>query len=185
MDCRNPIWRKGVVPVSPEGEGWLRESRPAPVRGAGVHRRDRVTPGNFGDRWQGKGDRAHHVMIATAFYFLFRLEPAPCLLSLLADQDPLVVEAARLAKVRIAKMNASGPSLTMARASASENPGPIWLRTDSRVSSASMLGMEQLHHAKVHFATATEALFKQSLLTEIHIRPRQSANELRSLNDRP
>ena len=51
----------GVVPVSPEGEGWLRESRPDPVRAAGVHRRDRVTPGNFGDRWQGKGDRAHHV----------------------------------------------------------------------------------------------------------------------------
>jgi hypothetical protein len=32
----------------------------------------------------------------------------------------------------------------MARASASENPSPIWLSTVSRVSSAYMLGMEQL-----------------------------------------
>jgi len=41
-----------------------------------------------------------------------------------------------------------------------------------------MLGMEQLHHAQVHFATAAEALFKQSLLAELHIRPRQSAEGL-------
>jgi hypothetical protein len=66
----------------------------------------------------------------------------------------------------------------MARASASENPGQIWLRTDSRVSSASMLGMEQLHHAQVHFATAAETLFKQSITTEIHNRTRQSAEGL-------
>jgi hypothetical protein len=42
-----------------------------------------------------------------------------------------------------------------------------------------MLGMEQLHHAQVHFATAAEALFKQSMRTKIHIRPRQSAEGLR------
>ena len=48
----------------------------------------------------GSTDCVHR--IATAFYFQFRLEPAPCLLSLLADQDPLVVEAARLALVIIA-----------------------------------------------------------------------------------
>jgi hypothetical protein len=41
-----------------------------------------------------------------------------------------------------------------------------------------MLGMEQLHHAQVHFATAAEALFKQSMRTKIHIRPRQSAEGL-------
>jgi len=34
-----------------------------------------------------------------------------------------------------------------------------------------MLGMEQLHHAQVHFATAAEMLFKQSMLAELHIRP--------------
>ena len=48
----------------------------------------------------GSTDCVHR--IATAFYFLFRLEPAPCLLSLLADHDSLVVEAARLALVIIA-----------------------------------------------------------------------------------
>jgi hypothetical protein len=42
-----------------------------------------------------------------------------------------------------------------------------------------MLGMKQHHHAQVHFATAAEKLFKQSLLTEIYIHPRQSAEELR------
>jgi len=76
--------------------------------------------------------------------------------------------ATRLAKVRIAKMDASGPSSTMARASASENPGPIWLRTDSRVSSASMLGMEQRLHDQVHFATAAEGHFKQLMTAKIH-----------------
>jgi hypothetical protein len=43
-----------------------------------------------------------------------------------------------------------------------------------------MLGMEQLHHAQVHFATAAEALFKQSMRTKIHIRPRQSAEGLQT-----
>ena len=32
--------------------------------------------------------------------------------------------------------------------------------------SASMLGMEQLHHAQIHFATAGELLFEQSKTTE-------------------
>jgi hypothetical protein len=41
-----------------------------------------------------------------------------------------------------------------------------------------MLGMEQLHHAQVHFATAAETLFKQSITTEIHNRTRQSAEGL-------
>jgi hypothetical protein len=41
-----------------------------------------------------------------------------------------------------------------------------------------MLGMEQLQHAQIHFATAAEMLFKQSLLAELHIRPRQSAEGL-------
>lgn len=41
-----------------------------------------------------------------------------------------------------------------------------------------MLGMDQLQHAKIHFATASEALLKQSLLTEIHNHPRQSAEGL-------
>jgi hypothetical protein len=45
-----------------------------------------------------------------------------------------------------------------------------------------MLGMEQLHHAQVHFATAAEALFKQSMRTKIHIRPRQSAEGLPFFN---
>jgi len=48
----------------------------------------------------GSTERVHR--IAAAFYFQFRLEPDPCLLGLLADQDPLVVEAARLALVIIA-----------------------------------------------------------------------------------
>jgi hypothetical protein len=41
-----------------------------------------------------------------------------------------------------------------------------------------MVGMEQLQHAQIHFETAAEALFKQSLLAEIHIRPQQSAEGL-------
>jgi hypothetical protein len=48
----------------------------------------------------GSTDRVHR--IAAAFYFQFRLDPDPCLMSLLADPDPLVVEAARLALVIIA-----------------------------------------------------------------------------------
>jgi hypothetical protein len=53
-------------------------------------------------------------------------------------------------------MVTSGTSSTMARASASENPSPIWLSTVSRVSSAYMLGMEQLQHGQIHFATAAK-----------------------------
>ncbi len=67
-----------------------------------------------------------------------------------------VNSATRLAKVKIAKMVTSGTSSTMARASASENPSPIWLRNASRVSSAYMLGMEQLQHGQIHFATAAK-----------------------------
>jgi len=37
-----------------------------------------------------------------------------------------------------------------------------------------MLGMEQLNHAQVYFATVTEGLFKQSFLTEIHNYPHGS-----------
>lgn len=46
------------------------------------------------------GDRTHR--IAAAFYYQFRLDPDPCLMHLLADQDPLVVEAAHIALVIIA-----------------------------------------------------------------------------------
>ena len=45
-------------------------------------------------------DRIHR--IAAAFYYQFRLDPDPCLMHLLADQDPLVVEAAHIALVIIA-----------------------------------------------------------------------------------
>jgi len=45
-------------------------------------------------------DRTHR--IAAAFYYQFRLDPDPCLMHLLADQDPLVVEAAHIALVIIA-----------------------------------------------------------------------------------
>lgn len=46
------------------------------------------------------GDRIHR--IAAAFYYQNKREPSACLMNLLADQDPLVVEAARLALVIIA-----------------------------------------------------------------------------------
>jgi hypothetical protein len=46
------------------------------------------------------GDRIHR--IAAAFYYQNRREPSPCLMNLLADNDPIVVEAARIALVIIA-----------------------------------------------------------------------------------
>ena len=81
-----------------------------------------------------------------------------------ADESALptkpVNSATRLARVRIAKMAASGPSSTKARTSVLEKPGRNCLRTESRVSSTSMLGMEQLQHGRIHFATAAEAFFR-------------------------
>jgi len=75
-------------------------------------------------------------------------------------------------------MAASGPSSTMARASVWEKPGRNCLRTESRVSSTSMLGTEQLQHGRIHFATAAEAFFRQPIRTKIHYLPRQSAEGL-------
>ena len=89
-----------------------------------------------------------------------------------------VNSATRLARVRIAKMAASGPSSKKARASISEKQGPTCLRTESRVSSTSMLGMEQLLHGRIHFAKAAEAFFRQPIRTKIHYLPRQSAEGL-------
>ena len=40
------------------------------------------------------GDRIHR--IAAAFYYGHRLERSACLMNLMADQDPLVIDAARL-----------------------------------------------------------------------------------------
>ena len=45
-------------------------------------------------------DRIHR--IAAAFYYGHKLEPSECLFNLMADQDPLVVDAARLACINIA-----------------------------------------------------------------------------------
>jgi len=43
-----------------------------------------------------------------------------------------------------------------------------------------MLGMEQLQHDQVHFATAAEGLFKQLMTAKIHNHSRQSAEGLQS-----
>lgn len=45
-------------------------------------------------------DKIHR--IAAAFYFQFKNEPNSCLINLLADEDPLVIEAAKQALVIIA-----------------------------------------------------------------------------------
>ena len=45
-------------------------------------------------------DKIHR--IAAAFYFQFKKEPSSCLMNLLADEDPLVIEAARQALVIVA-----------------------------------------------------------------------------------
>lgn len=45
-------------------------------------------------------DRIHR--IGAAFYYGHKLEPSECLFNLMADQDPLVVDAARLACINIA-----------------------------------------------------------------------------------
>lgn len=63
----------------------------------------------------------------------------------------------RLAKVTIAKIKASGPSSAMARASVSQNPRTIWLRTESRVSLACWICVT----AKSHFLNTFEPIFKQ------------------------
>lgn len=45
-------------------------------------------------------DRIHR--IAAAGYYAYKLEPSSCLFVLMTDQDPLVIDAARLACVHIA-----------------------------------------------------------------------------------
>ena len=45
-----------------------------------------------------------------------------------------------------------------------------------------MLGMEQLQHGRIHFATADEAFFGQPIQTKINIHPRQTTKRLRSFN---
>ena len=57
--------------------------------------------------------------------------------------------------------------------------GPTCLRTESRVSSTSMLGMEQPLHGRIYFATPDEAFFRQPIRTKIHYHPRQLAEGLK------
>jgi len=90
-----------------------------------------------------------------------------------------VNSATRLARVRIAKMAAAGPSSTKARESVSEKPGRNCLRIESRVSSTSMLGMEQLQHGRIHFPAVADTFFKQLTHAHIHTRSRQTAEGLR------
>ena len=46
-----------------------------------------------------------------------------------------------------------------------------------------MLGMEQLQHGRIHFATAAEEFFRQPIRTKIHTHLRQSAEGLLKLKE--